>query len=207
MYDLAYTALELFLISFVSNLVPFGGAPYTLIGSLKVPELGLPAVIATTALGAALAKVPLYYFGLELSFLLKKNRNYHFFQNWVKHRSFLVALFVTAFLPGLPLDDYLYIWAGSLKYKILKMLGVTLLSKLVKSSVEIPIEYYSLYFVSSTLHVDVFNNALLQVGLVLTFVVLGVILFLVDWESLISRTKSILSWALRSSKQGSSRFT
>jgi hypothetical protein len=207
MADYWLSVAELFAISFFSNILPFGGAPYTLIGTFKVEELGLPTVIIVTALGAALAKVPLYYFGFEANFLFKKNKNYGFFKSWVERRSFLVALFITAVLPGLPLDDFLYLWAGALKSGVLKMLSVTLAAKLLKSSVEIPMEYYSLAVLSNVIHVNVLDSLYAQLALVAAFVVLGIVLFVIDWQSIINKVKSTLPWASRSSNRGSSPFT
>ncbi|MGC9105288.1 MAG: hypothetical protein ACP5HQ_02535 [Thermoprotei archaeon] len=206
MADYWLSMAELFTISFFSNLLPFGGAPYTLIGTFKVEELGLTTVIIVTALGAALAKVPLYYFGFEANSLFKRNKNYGFFKSWVERKSFLVALFITAVLPGLPLDDFLYLWAGALKSNVLKMLSVTLAAKLLKSSLEIPIEYYSLTVLSNVIHVDVFGSLYAQLALIATFVVLGIVLFVIDWQSIINKVKSMLPWASRSSSRGSFPF-
>ena len=198
-----YPYIFLFTISFVSNALPFGGAPYTLIGAFYAEKLGLVNVILITALGAASAKVVLYATGLGSRRLMERNKNYAFFERIVRKRSFLVALFITAIIPGLPLDDFLYLWGGSVKGDLLKMLAVTFAAKLLKSGVEIPLELRALSFASDLTGVNLLSNVYFQIGSVVFFIVIGVILFVIDWEKTLNWAKEKITWPLKSSRRRS----
>lgn len=93
-----------------------------------------------TGLGATLAKIVVYSGALGFRKQLRKNKNVRLFQGWFKNRTFFVALFVTALVPALPLDDYMYIGAGANKTKLLPMIGVTLHAKISNSAIEIYME-------------------------------------------------------------------
>lgn len=198
-----YPYIFLFAISFISNALPFGGAPYTLIGTFYAKELGLVSVILITALGAASAKVVLYATGLGSRRLMERNKNYAFFERVIKKRSFLVALFITAIIPGLPLDDFLYLWGGAVKGDLLRMLAVTFAAKLIKSSVEIPLELFALSIASQLTGMNLLSNVYFQLGAVVFFIAIGVILFVVDWEKALNWAKEKAMWPLKSSRRKS----
>ena len=198
-----YPYLFLFVISFVSNALPFGGAPYTLIGTFYVRQLGLVSVILITALGAASAKVMLYITGLGSRKFLERNKNYSFFERVIKKRSFFVALFITAIIPGLPLDDFLYLWGGAVKGDLLRMLAVTFAAKLLKSGIEIPLELATLLLASELTGANLLNNIYFQVGSIVFFILIGVILFTIDWEKTLNRAKEKVTWPLKSSRRRS----
>ena len=200
-----YIYILLFAVSFVSNALPFGGAPYTLIGAFYVDKLGLINVIVVTSLGAASAKVIIYALGFGTRGIIKKNKNYEFFKRIVDRRSFLVALFIAAIIPGLPLDDFLYLWGGAVKGNLLKMIAVTLVAKIIKSSIEIPIEFFTLYAVSKAVSINLLNNIYFEIGSVVSFIIIGIILFMIDWEKTLNRLREIGLWLLRSSSRRSSR--
>ena len=198
-----YPYIFLFAVSFISNALPFGGAPYTLIGTFYAKELGLVSVILITALGAASAKVVLYATGLGSRRLMERNKNYAFFERVIKKRSFLVAIFVTAIIPGLPLDDFLYLWGGAVKGDLLKMLAVTFAAKLLKSSIEIPLELFALSIASQLTGTNLLSNVYFQVGAVAFFIAIGVILFVIDWEKTLNWAKEKVTWPLKSSRRRS----
>ena len=198
-----YPYIFLFAVSFISNALPFGGAPYTLIGTFYAKELGLVSVILITALGAASAKVVLYATGLGSRRLMERNKNYAFFERAIKKRSFLVALFITAIIPGLPLDDFLYLWGGAVKGDLLRMLAVTFAAKLLKSSIEIPLELFVLSIASQLTGTNLLSNVYFQVGAVAFFVAIGVILFVIDWEKTLNHVKEKITWPLKSSRRRS----
>ena len=149
--------ISLFLISLVSNATPFFGASYTLIATTYLVDTGFnlesfAIVVFVTALGATLGKVVIYAgaFGLQKS--LQKNKNVRLLGKWLGKRSFYLALFITALIPILPLDDYVYIGAGANKGRLAPMLGVTFIAKLAKSAFEIFLEFTGIIAISGFIH-------------------------------------------------------
>ena len=134
--------LFLFIISFASNATPFFGASYTLLGItvLLAYEFTISAfvlVVLVTAAGASLAKLVLYYGGKRMEGRLQKNKNVNLLERWLQHWSFLAVVFLTSVIPGLPLDDYVYIGAGASSSKLTSMFTVTFLANIVKGFIEI----------------------------------------------------------------------
>lgn len=139
-----YLAL-VFAISFVSNATPFFGAPYTVIASTILLKIGFSPsnfalIVFASGLGAALAKSVMYGIGYGVGSNLKNNKNVVFFHRLIKGRSFYVALFIAAVIPFFPFDDFIFLIGGAGNAPLLKMVEVTVVSKLIKSSVEIGIE-------------------------------------------------------------------
>ncbi len=184
----------IFAISVATNATPFFGTPYTIVAStilLKsgVTPLNLAEVIAITAVGASIAKTVMYTIGYGIGHTLKHNKNVAFFSRFIHHRSFYVALFVLALLPGLPLDDFAFLIGGAGRASLLKMVEITLASKFIKSSIEIPLEVFGLIAVGNAIDVSPF---LLGVISSIAFTILGVILFKVDWEAIYNKFKDRL---------------
>jgi hypothetical protein len=187
---------QLFVISFVSNATPFFGASYTLIGTSILIKFGfsLPlflVVVLISGFAAAIAKLVIYYGALGFQKKLIHNKNILFLRAWLRRRSFYVALFVTALIPVLPLDDYLYIGAGANKAKLLPMIGITVFSKVLKSFAEIALEFagiikiaqFTSAFGLSAFEISVFASAF--------FVVLGIVLYKIDWEKALAKLRII----------------
>lgn len=178
--------LIIFVISFVSNIVPFAGAPYTVIATNFLIVYGKSAeniviIILISGIGAALAKSLTYLLGIALRKPLKNNKNIPLIDKFVHSKYLPIALFITAVIPGLPLDDYIYIGGGIAKASLTKMLLITIPSKILKSAVEIPIELYGILKISSIADI---NPLFLSLTLTVTFVVLGIVLIKVDWYSI-----------------------
>jgi membrane protein DedA with SNARE-associated domain len=185
----------LFLVTFASNATPFFGVSYTLISTSYLLLVGVNAesfilVVATTGLGAALAKTLIYFGGLGFGGKLRNNRNVRLLSVWIKRRSFYVALFVAAFIPVLPLDDYIYIGAGANKAKLSSMLLVTFAAKIAKSAFEISLELYGILNITGYLKSLNINGFELSVILSVFFVVLGVVVYRLDWGGLVDRLKA-----------------
>lgn len=183
--------LQLAVVSFIANATPFFGVSYTLLATSFLLEFGftpglLLLTILVTGVSAAVAKCVIYYGALGLGSLLRKNRNMGLFRKWLSRRSFLVALFFTAFIPILPLDDYLYIGGGANRAKLPVMLLVTLLAKLLKSAFEITVEALGLIRISAITGAFGITAFDLSVASSVFFIILGVALFEMDWERLIS---------------------
>jgi len=189
------TVVELvliFVITFASNATPFFGVSYTLISTTFLLAVGVsPAsfalVIVLTGVGAALAKLLIYYGALGFSGRLQRNKNVRLLSRWMSHRSFLAALFLAAFVPVLPLDDYIYIGAGANRAKLPQMLAVTLVAKIAKSGFEISLELLGILKVSSILNMFNITSVELGVALSVLFLVLGVVIYEADWEKILRR--------------------
>ena len=203
--------LVLFLVSLVANATAFFGASYTLIATAELSAFGVDPqsfilVVFVTALGATMGKIVIYYSAVGLKGTLQKNRNVRLLGTWLGRSGFYVGLFVTALLPILPLDDYVYIGAGANRGKLAPMLGVTFLAKLAKSTFEISLELSGLLAISkltnrflglSRVEVSVLASA--------GFVVLGIAIYKVDWEPLVSWASKVLRRKPAQTTEGSSK--
>jgi membrane protein YqaA with SNARE-associated domain len=183
--------LFLFFVSFVANATAFFGASYTLIATAELSATGVDLgsfalVVVVTAVGATLGKTVVYYSAFELKNTLQKNRNVRLLGRWIGRSGFYLGLFVTALLPILPLDDYVYIGAGANRGRLAPMLAVTLVAKLAKSAFEILLELSGLLEISRLTH-QLFGLSRLQLSIAasVAFVVLGVAIYKVDWEPIV----------------------
>ena len=190
--------LILFLVSLVSNATAFFGASYTLIATAELTATGVnltsfTLVVFVTALGAALGKLVIYYSAVGLKGTLQKNKNVRLLGTWLGRSGFYLGLFVTALLPVLPLDDYVYIGAGANRAKLAPMLGVTFLAKLAKSAFEILLELSGLLEISKLTH-RLLGLSRFELSVVFSaaFVVLGIVIYKVDWEPFVSRAGRLL---------------
>jgi len=180
-------ALGLFIISFISNATPFFGASYTLpaAGILLKSGVTLPdflEAVLITAVGASLSKNVMYLAGFGTKAVLSKNKNVSFLQKFADRRSFYWVLVLLAFLPLLPLDDFLYIGGGAVRASPWKVNAAALIGKLLKSFLEIALELEGLGLVgrfSSPLGLGPFRLSLISTGI---FVVLSYVLLKLDWQ-------------------------
>lgn len=185
--------LVLFLVSLVSNATAFFGASYTLIATAELEATGVSLqsfslVVLVTALGASLGKAVIYYSAVGFKTALQKNRNVRLLGTWLGKSGFYAGVFITALLPVLPLDDYVYIGAGANRGKLAPMLGVTFLAKLAKSAFEILLELSGLLEISKLTH-RLFGLSRFDLSVVASgaFVVLGIAIYKVDWQPWVAR--------------------
>ena len=186
--------LFLFVIAFISNATPFFGASYTLLATTVLFAYGFTInafvlVVLVTAIGASLAKLVLYYGGKRAKGQLRKNRNVNLLERWLRHRSFLAVVFVTAVIPGLPLDDYVYIVAGANSAKLVRLFTVTFLAKLVKGFIEIGLEYASFGQIFPETGLFGLSRLVTSILLSVVFLLFGIVFFKLDMEKLFSRLK------------------
>jgi len=186
--------LFLFVIAFISNATPFFGASYTLLATTVLFAYGFTInafvlVVLVTAIGASLAKLVLYYGGKSAKGQLRKNRNVNLLERWLRHRSFLAVVFVTAVIPGLPLDDYVYIVAGANSAKLVRLFTVTFLAKLVKGFIEIGLEYASFGQIFPETGLFGLSRLVTSILLSVVFLLFGIVFFKLDMEKLFSRLK------------------
>ena len=186
--------LFLFVIAFISNATPFFGASYTLLATTVLFAYGFTInafvlVVLVTAIGASLAKLVLYYGGKSAKGQLRKNRNVNLLERWLRHRSFLAVVFVTAVIPGLPLDDYVYIVAGANSAKLVRLFTVTFLAKLVKGFIEIGLEYASFGQIFPETGLFGLSRLVTSILLSVVFLLFGIVFFKLDMEKLFSLLK------------------
>ena len=172
------------LAAFVSNVSPFFGASYTLIATLQLSLVGFTpfnfaAIVLASAVGATLAKVVIYYGAFGFKGFLKKNKNVQLIGRNSSSFKFYLILFGTALMPVLPLDDFIYIGAGASGASIGRMSAVTLLAKVLKSGVEIAVEFAIL---SSVGDVFGFDSVEATAALSVAFIVVGIGIYKLDWE-------------------------
>jgi len=179
-----------FVVSFLSNVSPFVGASYTLLATLYLTLVGptpfnFVAIVIVSAIGATAAKVVIYFGAFGLRGMLLKNRNVQLIGRYSTSEAFYLVLFISALLPVFPFDDYIYIGAGAVSASLGFMSAVTLVAKMVKSGVEIALEFTILRDLSNLLGFHRFDLTLL---LTAVFLVIGIGVYTIDWERLYKRT-------------------
>ncbi|QKR00378.1 hypothetical protein GWK48_08330 [Metallosphaera tengchongensis] len=189
-----YYLLLIFAISFISNATPFFGAPYTLIATTFLLKFGVSIVnfvevVLVSGIGASTAKSVMYGVGFGVGSRLKHNKNVMYFHRVAKGRSFYLILFVTSIIPFLPLDDVVFLMGGAGKTSLFKMLEVAVISKILKSILEIGIEVEGIVQISKVINVSPVNIGIISS---VVFLVLGVFIFKIDWESLHQRVERYL---------------
>jgi hypothetical protein len=188
-----FSLTGLFLVSLISNATPFFGASYTLIATTELISFGFSfeafaLIVVITAIGAALGKLVIYGTAKMFERQLSGNKNVQLLEKWLEHRRFLLAVFVAAVVPLLPLDDYIFIGAGGAKGRILPMMSVTVGAKVVKSAVEIALEYFGILNIAYlTRHILGLSSFELAVILSVVMVILGVFIFKYDWGRFLDR--------------------
>ncbi len=191
-----FSLVGLFVISLVSNATPFFGASYTLIATSELIAFGFSVdafalVVLITAAGAVIGKLVIYGGAEAFKGRLSKNKNVQLLARWLQDRRFLVAVFVTAVIPFLPLDDYIYIGAGAARTRLAPMLSVTVAAKVVKSTFEIGLEFLGILKVTGLttryLRISSFEFSIL---LTFVFIALGIFLFKFDWGRFLGGPKA-----------------
>jgi hypothetical protein len=178
----------LFFLSLVSNATPFFGASYTLIATTELVAIGFDLesfalIVFVTALGATIGKLFIYAGAVGFRKTLQGNKNIRLLGQWLDKAGFYVALFLTALIPVLPLDDYVYLGAGANRARLAPMLGVTFLAKLSKSAFEILLEFSGILGVAFyTQRYFGLSRLDLSIILSLALIVLGVGIYKLDWE-------------------------
>ncbi|MGC9227305.1 hypothetical protein [Caldivirga sp.] len=189
MDTLLYYTMLVFAVSLVSNATPFFGAAYTVYASVILMNLkpNAPVIILfiiVTALGAALAKNTIYLIGVALRRPMAKSRNMTFLKGLLRLGFLWLVVVILAVIPGIPLDDYLYVGTGAAGASLSRLNAYVLLGKLIKSSIEIPIELTllnTIYNATSTLGL---SRLEFQLTFAVVFTVVGVVLYKLDWWSI-----------------------
>lgn len=144
---------------------------------------GFILVVGITAAGAAIGKLVIYGGAKGFKRQLARNKNVRLLSPWLQDRRFLAVVFVTAVIPMLPLDDFIYIGAGAARAKLAPMLSVTIAAKLVKSTFEIGLEYLGILGTANlATHFLGLSRVEFSIFLVIVMMIIGVFLFKYDWE-------------------------
>jgi hypothetical protein len=191
LYPLLWAVFFVLIVSFLSNVSPFVGASYTLLATLQLTLLGLTPlnfgiIVVVSALGATLAKAVIYLGAFGFSDLLIKNKNVRLVGRYSSTQAFYLVLFVTSLLPIFPFDDYIYIGAGATSASLGLMSLVSLVSKTLKSGVEIALEYTLLKDLSRALRL---HQLALTIVLTAVFVCIGILVYKIDWEAIYARLR------------------
>lgn len=183
-----FSLAGLFVVSLVSNATPFFGASYTLIATTELIAFGFSVdafvlVVFVTAAGAAIGKLVIYGTAKGFKGRLSRNKNVRLLERWLQDKRFLIAVFVAAVVPLLPLDDYIYIGAGAAKTRLAPMFSVTIAAKLIKSVFEIGLEFFGILKITN-MTTSLFGLSRIDFSVLLTiaFVLIGIFLFKYDWE-------------------------
>ena len=147
--------LGIFLVSLVSNSIPFVSIPYlgivagyVLINKGSATEAVL---VVTSALGASIGKLVIYMLGEAARTGLSEEakKNVKLLTELAKKSTFL-AIFILAATP-VP-DDILYIPLGVMKYPLLPYFIAILLGKLIITTVVVVYTSYISYFMALNLY-------------------------------------------------------
>ncbi len=177
-----YAVWASFASAFVLNLIPFGAPPYVIFVAYEVGRsgLGLWPPVLSAALGAALAKMLMYLLGIGLRGPLRRNRNVRLLARYSTSSWVYLLAFVSAIIPVIPLDDFVYIAGGASGLRARLMALAAVAGKFVKTIVEVTAVLYLSILVSSLIHVPATYVLLVFVA---GGMAAGVLTFLVDWEA------------------------
>ena len=189
-----FSILILFLVSLGSNATPFFGASYTLIATTALLADGFSLgnfvlIVFVTALGASLGKLVLYVGGKRFRERLERNKMVMVLGRMLERRSGLAVVFVTALIPGLPLDDYVYVGAGASSSRLTGMFIVTFLAKVLKGFLEIGLEYAGLGRLYRATGPTGLSRLETSILLSVVFLIVGVVFYKVDLEKVISKLR------------------
>ena len=189
-----FTILILFLVSLGSNATPFFGASYTLIATTALLAEGFSignfvVIVFVTAAGASLGKRVIYAGGKRFRGRLGQNKSVMALERVLERRLGLAVVFVTALIPGLPLDDYVYLGAGASSSRLTGMFVITFVAKLLKSFLEIGIEYAGLGRLYNATGLTGLSRIETSILFSVVFLIVGVVFYKVDLEKVISRLR------------------
>lgn len=172
----------------------FFGGPYTLISTtilLKygVNPISLILVILVSGLGASTSKLVMYALGLAMRKPLKNNKNILFLHKISNRVGFYLGMFILSILPIIPFDDYVFLAVGIAKINLAKLFLISIAGKIIKSAIEINIELAGIGLISSLLDINALEISIISS---IAFVILGIIMFKIDWEEILNKGKNFL---------------
>jgi membrane protein YqaA with SNARE-associated domain len=177
--------IGIFLVSLMSNSIPFVTIPYLgIIAGYSVfyRDLGSQIMlIMSSSLGAASGKIVVYFLGSAARRGLSENskRNVELFKRLARRSLFLAILFLAA--TPLP-DDILYIPLGLMKYPILPYFTAILIGKVIITSVVVVYASWITAFATSNLYT-------IPLWIVLTAILIYVVMK-INWYSVIEEVSN-----------------
>lgn len=192
-----FSLAGLFVVALVSNATPFFGTSYAFVAITELVAFGFSVdafilVVVVTAAGAALGKLIIYGAAKGFEKRLSGNKNVQLLGRWLQDRRFLLAVFLTAVIPLLPLDDYIYIGAGAAKTRLAPMFSVTIAAKILKSAAEIGLGFMGVIRIMNVMtHVFGLTRLEFSIFLTVVFIALGIFLFEYDWEKFLQGTGTL----------------
>ncbi len=182
-------ASVIFLVSFISNSIPYVSIPYLALILLYSSYTGFGNVLSlittvlSSALGAALGKIVIYYLGRGFSNIIigVSNETYIKLLSKFLDKSIFLAIAIFAATP-LP-DDILYIPVGVLRYPLLKFFIACFVGKFVLTSF--------VFYSGGIIHSIVSLSKIQYAGMISTVVSVAItiiVLFVMkrlDWAKLV----------------------
>lgn len=180
-----YRFIGIFLLSLISNSIPFVGVPYLNFIVLLAPfldqfEFFLVALLS--ALGASSGKVVIYFLGKSIRYTLpeKTKENLFFFQRlFRKWGIFAIFLFAASPLP----DDVLYIPLGMAQYRLHHYFLAVFCGKLIVTSYALLVGKVAIEFIDS------FTDSL-EVSFTIFFlatIIFTIFILKFDWKKFFER--------------------
>jgi len=190
-----FSIFILFLVSLGSNATPFFGASYTLIATTALLADGFSVgnfvlIVFVTGAGASLGKLVLYGGGKRFGGRLGQNKTVMVLGRLLERKMGLAVVFVTALIPGLPLDDYVYVGAGASSSRLTSMFIITFAAKLLKS-LEIGIEYAGLGRLYTATGLTGLSRLETSILFSIVFLIVGVVFYKIDLERVVSRFRTL----------------
>jgi len=181
--------LIVFLVSLISNSVPYISVPYLALILLYSSYWGVQdlthstLIVLSSALGAAIGKIVVYYLGKGVSNLVISSSNEAYIKLLSKFldKSIFLSIIIFAATP-LP-DDILYIPVGVLRYPLLKFFISCFIGKLILTA----FVFYSGGFIHSLMKFSQVQDVGIVATIVSILVTAIVLLFMryLDWAKLV----------------------
>jgi hypothetical protein len=115
---------------------------------------------------------------------MSRGRNMALLRGLLKLGYMWLIVVILAIIPGLPLDDYVYVGTGAAGASLTRLNAYVLLGKLIKSAVEIPIELTMLRAAYEATSMLGLTRLDFQVAFAVAFTVAGIMLYRLDWLSI-----------------------
>lgn len=193
----------IFVISLVSNSIPFVGIPYLAIvagyATIYTSPIDRALLIVSSAAGAALGKIVIYFLGSAVRLKLSKEseENLRTFLRLAKRSMFLaIVIFASTPLP----DDLLYVPLGVMRYPLPQYFLAILMGKVILTTVVI---YYLGWVIEQTVNSEspVVSAATITFTVYLTYLALkinwGDVLNELEKRGVLGATAKVLREAIR----------
>jgi len=155
--------------------------------------LSLILAVVLSGLGASLSKLVMYALGIAIRKPLKVIRIL-LIEKISKSYGFYAALFILTILPFLPLDDYIFLAGGVARLSVFRMILISIIGKTLKSGIEISIELTGISLIASIFSINEFELSIISI---IVFILLGILLFKLDWEEILKRGEKFLREKLK----------